>query len=47
MNATQQGKDEKLFSLVASEKTDFVIFSFSMTEKPSNYGYKKKIRLSV
>jgi len=40
MNATQQGKDGKLFSLVASAKTDFVILSFSMTENPSKYGYK-------
>jgi len=42
MNATHERKDEKLFSLVASGKTDFVIFSFSMTENPSNYGHKKK-----
>jgi hypothetical protein len=28
--------------LPASGKTDFVIFSFSMTENPSNYGYKIK-----
>jgi hypothetical protein len=41
MNATQQEKGEKLFSLVVSGETDFVIFSFIMTENPSNYGYKR------
>jgi hypothetical protein len=41
MNATDQGKDEKLFSLLVSGKSYFIIFSFSMTEIPPNYGYKE------